>query len=171
MPLAIHFHDSITLGSIIFGVVIGLPGLIGLLYGAKWKAASDVLEETAKVAEQGRAVYKAAAERLGTERDGALQQVATLTEKVDYLEAYPFGEQVAELVAKTLDKLDGLAAQRTREAAQMLASQHEQIEERMIASFDLHEQRAQERHEAQMEVNQAMLRALSRIMGELRRPA
>ena len=171
----VTFRDTINLGSIILGVVVGVPGIIGLLYGAKWKAAADVAEETAGIAEQGREAYRLAAQRLGSEKDQANEQIAVLQAKVKHMESYPFGDEVAELVAKTLDRLDALGAERTKLAVTMLAKQHEEIESRMIDSFDLHEKRAQERHDAQMkvaadqaEVNQAMLRALSRIMGELR---
>lgn len=174
--LCVTFRDSVNLGSVILAAVVGIPGIIGLFYGAKWKAAADVAEETGRIAEQGREAYRRAAERLGAEKDQANAQMAVLEAKVKHMESFPFGDQVADLVAKTLDRLDSLGAERTRAAAAQLAKQHEEIEARMISSFDLHEQRAQERHDAQMkvaadqaEVNQAMLRALSRIMGELRR--
>lgn len=75
---AVHVTDTITLGSIIVGILLGLAGLATLGYGARWKAAAQVAEENARVSAEGREAYRLQAERLHGELGSEREHVARL---------------------------------------------------------------------------------------------
>jgi len=156
--LGVTYHDTITLGSVIFGVVIGLPGLFGLLYGARQKANAQVAEESATVAMQGRAAFKDAAERLGSEKDELQAEIGRLNGLVSELEKRP---QFDDML-KMLERMDAAAAERTKLAMAELIEIEEKAEARTAGAFAQHEKRAQERHEISMKVAREMLAEIKR---------
>ena len=138
MILAVTYRDTITLGTLLVAFFVGLPGIVGLFYGAKRKAEAVIAEENSKVLAEGRAAYKGAAERLGAEKAVLQTENAALTAKIEELRNRPDLTSLARLIE------------------QVLIGQ-EKAEGRTIEAFEQHEQRAQERHEAEMNVMRTIL--------------
>ena len=63
----VHFTDTITLGSIIIGVLVGVGGLATYGYGVRWKANYEVEKARADALEQGREAFRVQADRLHRE--------------------------------------------------------------------------------------------------------
>ena len=61
---AIHFTDTITLGSILIGILLGVGGLATYGYGVRWKANYEVEKARADALAEGREAYKTQVDRL-----------------------------------------------------------------------------------------------------------
>ena len=64
---AIHFTDTITLGSILIGILLGIGGLATYGYGVRWKANYEVEKARADALAEGREAYKTQVDRLERE--------------------------------------------------------------------------------------------------------
>lgn len=78
----IALHETLTLGSIIVGILVSLSILVSVVYGAKWKVAAEVAEANA-------AAWKDSAHRLEEEIAGLKQKVEMLRRRVAELESLP----------------------------------------------------------------------------------
>ena len=101
---AVAFKDTITLGSIIVGFLIGLSGLAVFFYGVKWKSAYLVAEANAEA-------WHATSDRLERELDELRGEITTLRARLAELEALP---DVAA-VHRTLVRHDEATAQAMRQ--------------------------------------------------------
>ena len=61
---AVHFTDTITLGSILIGILFGIGGLATYGYGVRWKANYEVEKARADALAEGLQTYKTQADRL-----------------------------------------------------------------------------------------------------------
>jgi len=64
---AVHFTDTITLGSILIGILLGIGGLATYGYGVRWKANYEVEKARADALAEGREAFKTQADRLQRE--------------------------------------------------------------------------------------------------------
>ena len=64
---AVHFTDTITLGSILIGILLGIGGLATYGYGVRWKANYEVEKARADALAEGREAYKTQVDRLERE--------------------------------------------------------------------------------------------------------
>ena len=67
MLLAIHWSDTITLGSVLVGAFLGLAGMFTFAYGVRWKSAYEVAEATVQSLTEGREAFRLRSERLEEE--------------------------------------------------------------------------------------------------------
>lgn len=140
-----------------FGVTV--TSLVGFLTAVIALGAGAVLLFRQVVGAYGDRLetYKERAAELGTEKDHLQQELATQTEELKHLRERPDWEGVLRLASEMSDRADQAAASRQGD-----------ILKRLDTAIAGHEHMAQERHDSQMEVAQAMLRALSRIMQDVR---
>ena len=64
---AVHFTDTITLGSILIGILLGIGGLATYGYGVRWKANYEVEKARADALSEGREAFRTQADRLHRE--------------------------------------------------------------------------------------------------------
>jgi len=83
---ALRFSDTITLGSIIVGLLLGVTGLAVFAYGARWKAAYETERVTAKSLEEGRLAFQQRSERVEADLREALEQALDLRARIKQLE-------------------------------------------------------------------------------------
>lgn len=74
----IHFTDTVTLGSIVVGVLLGLGGLATFGYGVRWKSNYEVERARADALEDGREAFRIQAERLHDELKTCMEDKAKL---------------------------------------------------------------------------------------------
>ena len=75
---AVHFTDTITLGSIVVGILLGIAGLSAFAYGVRWKSAAQVADATVATLREGREAYRVQSERLQGELLEASQRLKEL---------------------------------------------------------------------------------------------
>ena len=63
----VHFTDTITLGSILIGILLGIGGLATYGYGVRWKANYEVEKARADALSEGREAFKTQVDRLQRE--------------------------------------------------------------------------------------------------------
>lgn len=74
----VHFSETITLGSLIVGILLAIPALWVYGKGIRYKTAYDVSEDTNKTLAEGREAFKMRAERLEGELAAVRQERDTL---------------------------------------------------------------------------------------------
>jgi hypothetical protein len=148
----VDFTHTITLGSLIVGVIVGLAGLAVLAHGARWKANYEIERARADSLDEGREAYEKRSRRLEQELKEAQAQSIELAqvlgdakETIARLEQLPNLERVIGLMAETSRRQDA-------EADRRLAVGIENVERFVQIELAGHEKRAQERHEAQLGV-------------------
>lgn len=154
----VHFTETITLGSIILGVMLACGGLATYGYGVRWKSAFEAESAARESLEDGRRAYQLRADRLAEEKSELLILVGDCKAKVAALEARPTQETVVQLI----EAMDAHASERTMKAVasveRSLATHERLAQER----FGKQTERAQERHEMQMDVMNEIVTALQR---------
>lgn len=85
--MAVHFSDTITLGSVILGMFAVAGGLAVFAYGARWKAAYETERITASSLDEGRRAFLERSERLESELKEALVEAVELRQQIHKLEA------------------------------------------------------------------------------------
>lgn len=92
---AVNWSSTITLGSMLVGVIVGLAGLAFVGFGAKWKAAAEAEREVAASYRDGREAFRIRNERLAADNKECQEKIRELL--------YEIGEQkgtIAELEAR-----------------------------------------------------------------------
>lgn len=64
---AVHFTSTVTLGSVVIGILLGVGGLATYGYGVRWKANYEVEKARADALAEGREAFKTQADRLHRE--------------------------------------------------------------------------------------------------------
>ena len=149
----VTLRDTVNLGSALVAIAVGVGVIVTYFKGVRWKVEADLRGQTIETLEEGRDAYKLRAERLGAEKDEAQQHVSELEGRIAILERLPHLD-----FEKQMELFDAAAAKRTEHAAESLLDQIERSEARIAGAFADHERRAQERHEAEMRVMEAILR-------------
>lgn len=154
--IGVHFADTITLGSIFIGLLLGLFGLFVFAYGARWKAAYEAEHAAAASLKDGREAFQLRAERVEAElkesmaqRDKSLQLIGEQKATIAKLEALPNLARIVEIMGETSVRQDAAADQRVELAITS-------IESYVAEQLAHHEARAQDRHDAQMGVMEAI---------------
>jgi len=80
--LALELNNTITLGSALVAITVGLGTIVGVVYGAKWKNAALVEKANAEA-------YKETAERFSIEIQSLRIEVEALRMRVAELEKLP----------------------------------------------------------------------------------
>jgi hypothetical protein len=146
---AVDWSSTITLGSIIVGVIVGLAGLAWIGYGAKYKAAFEGERAMSQTLVDSRDAYKERVAQL----DGELRVANTrITEQtialgeasaaIARLENLPNLSKVLELMGELVVKLDAAGAQRADDAVAAVAAILERNDARLLE----HDRAAAERH-------------------------
>jgi len=108
MLVSIELVETITLGSLIVGLLVGAAGLATYFYGVKWKTAAMVNEANAKAWEE-------TARRLTEEVTVLREKVATLESQVQDLRKHDM-----EHVLSSLSTHEAQAAVRHKTTLQVL---------------------------------------------------
>jgi len=145
-------RDTVNLGSALVAIAVGVGVIVTYFKGVRWKVEADMRQQTIDTLEEGRDAYKTRAERLGAEKDEAQQHVSELQGRIEILERLPTLD-----VERQMEMFDAAATKRTEQAAKTLLDQMEHSEARIAGAFADHERRAQDRHEAEMRVMEAIL--------------
>jgi hypothetical protein len=134
---AATFTSTITLGSIILGIVVGAAGLSAFFYGVRWKSAWQVASAQAEELRRALDDERNRAERLEERLDEAvkqlalsLQQLADAKEAIERLSALPNLERVVKLMADTAERAEHRAQQRLAGALDQLAQRAAETERR-----------------------------------------
>jgi hypothetical protein len=142
---SIDYKHTITLGSIILGIIVGLAGLVVFAYGARWKAAYEAEHAVVDSLMEGREAYKLRADRLEDELIERHRQLVSCTEAIGEqkqtiarLEALPNLSIVIDKMAESTKRADGAAAER-------LAGALDKVGELLDAQWRAHEEHADRR--------------------------
>lgn len=161
MLLAIEVTSTITLGAIIISAALGIASIAVFGYGVRWKAAAQISEATATVYAEGREAYKERSERLEVELRESSEALRACTqalgeskETIARLEALPNLQRILETMGEQSVHQDAAADVRVEEALGRL-------ETFMDQTLTGHEKRAQDRHDAQMELLATMVEKLN----------
>lgn len=120
--LAVTFHDTINLGSLIVGF-IGIFGAIGILaYGAKWKAAFQTEHAVATAQKDRIEQLHDEAKRTHEHEQGLVALLNEQRNSIAILEARPSYEQVVQLMGELAVKEDAAAVNRAERAVKELVS-------------------------------------------------
>lgn len=161
IALAIHLTNTITLGAVIISAALGVASLATFGYGVRWKAAAQVGEATAQVLREGREAFKDRGDRL--ERDlrdsqealrACTEMIGEQKETIARLEALPNLQRILQTMGEQSVRADAAADVRVEGALGRL-------ETFVGESLSGHERRAQERHEAQMDLMAQMIDKLN----------
>lgn len=147
---AIHFTGTVTLGAALIAGALGLVGLYRVYQGADLRSTNEIQRRRLEALEGDLGDKERRLNELGAEKDreatahAAAEARARTLEK--QLESMPDYNDVVLLQARTMDHVDEKAADRQGE-----------IVTKMAEIFDQHEQRAQERHDAQLKLSRAIV--------------
>lgn len=143
----INWSSTITLGSLIIGVLLGLASLAVFGYGVKWKTAYEAERATALSLRDGREAYKLRGDRLeGELADARAREVAHVAELLEChtalarLEERPDLNKVLQILGEQSVREDAAAEKRAEKAVERLG-------ELFAAKLDAHDARAAERQE------------------------
>lgn len=136
---AIHFTDTITLGSVVLGCAVAFGVLVAVVRGVRWRVAAEVssaaADELRKALADEKEISAAREQRLNDDlartREDARQRADDL--------------RTAQQTIARLEQLPDLA--------------------RVVSLLDSHEVRAQERHESVVQVLQALTDRLTTTNG------
>lgn len=95
------FRDTITLGSVMVGVLVALGGLAVFFYGVRWKSAYLVAEANAEA-------WHSTADRLEEELKHLRDEVRALRSRISELEGLPDVSSVLEAILAHDNRQDGL---------------------------------------------------------------
>lgn len=91
MIVVFQFADTITAGSVVIAILVGLSGLTTFLYGVRWKTTAQVNEANAKA-------WQETAQRLEGEVIGLREKVARLEAQVADLRKHDLEHVMQALV-------------------------------------------------------------------------
>lgn len=142
---AVDWSSTITLGSLIVGILVGFAGLVVLGYGARWKAAFESEKVVAESYRDGREAFQARADRLEIElretrarNDELAELIGEQKKTVARLESLPNLERIVQVMADTAERADTRAAERLETALVRVGEMFHEV-------IDLHDGRAEER--------------------------
>jgi len=160
--VAAGFSDTITLGSILLGLFIGIPALWVYFKGLRWKSEADMRSVTITTLRESNDSLIERSRELGTEKDELQQQIARLETECESLRARPDWNQVVAMFERGLAQIDEAAhARQTEVLTKIFAALHDH-DDRVNGRYEEVERRAQARHEAEMEVSRQLLEVLRR---------
>ena len=143
----INWSSTITLGSLIIGVLLGISGLAVFGYGVKWKTAYETEKAVTESLRDGRDAYQLRGDRLAEELKDCRERETTLTDLVadlkaalGRLEERPDLNRVLEIIGEQSVRQDAQADLRAGAAVERLG-------ELFSAKLDAHDARAAERQE------------------------
>jgi len=149
---------TISLGSIIVGILVAAGTLVAVIYGAKWKvtgeaaiALAEARGETIKDAKDREHELQAA---LHTSKEANAQ----MRQSIERLEALPNLARILEVMAASATSSDEAAEQRAAHAINDV----KRFTEELISQ---HETKAQERHDQQLAQGKELLEALRQLNG------
>lgn len=124
----INWSTTITLGSLIVGILVGVAGLSTFAYGVKWKTAYEAEKARGDSLSDGREAYKLRGDRLEGEladckaRENALvdEMVAAKTELARYAER-PNLDQVLQIIGEQSVRQDAASDVRAEKAIEQMA--------------------------------------------------
>jgi hypothetical protein len=148
------FERTITLGSLIVGLLLAVATLVGVFYGVRYKVSyetasaragqlSDWLDEAL---EREKRVEGRLLESLRKLEDMALQ-LAECQATIARLEALPNVQAVVEKMGELAVQQDAAAAQRLEQALLLVGDRFERLETTTSGQIAAHEDRAAERGE------------------------
>lgn len=120
---AATFTSTITLGSMILGLVVAVAGLAAFFYGVRWKSAWQVASAQAEELRRALDDERQRAERLEDRLADALGQLADAKEAIERLSALPNLERVVKLMSDTAERAERRAQQRLGVALEQLTKQ------------------------------------------------
>ena len=156
------FSDTITLGSILLGALIGIPALWVYFKGLRWKSEADMRSVTIGTLRESNESLIERARELGTEKDEYQQTIAALHAEVETLRARPDWDQVVQLFKSGLEHVDSSAAGRQEQIMKVIVSELKDHDQRVMVRYEEVEKRAQIRHDRQMVVIDEMLKFVRR---------
>lgn len=144
---AVDWSSTITLGSIIVGLLVGVAGLAVFGWGVKYKTGMDAAEANAKVFAEGREAYRLRSDRLAEELKDCRAQIAEMTDQLVAakselvrLEERPDLPRVLELMGEQAVRQDTAADLRVEKAIERLGGL-------FAESLRHHDEAARERQE------------------------
>lgn len=143
------FSNTITLGSVIVGVLTGSAGLAVFGYGVKWKSAWQVASSQAEELRKALSDERERSDRCDATLREAHEREIEYRETIEKLSALPNLTKVIEVMAETSHRQDDHADRR-------LAAGMELVQTFVRKEFGVHDERAQERHEATVEALHAI---------------
>lgn len=144
---AVDWSSTITLGSIIVGLLVGVAGLAVFGWGVKYKTGMDAAEANAKVFAEGREAYRLRSDRLAEELKDCRAQLAAMTDELvkakselARLEERPDLPKVLELMGEQAVRQDKVADERVEKMVERLGGL-------FAESLNHHDAAARERQE------------------------
>jgi len=118
------FTTTITLGSIIVGIIVGLAGLVVLGYGARWRSLAQISSAQAEELRRAFGDEKQRADSLYERLTDMVAERNALTVRIARLEERPNLEQLADILTKESERRSeqiGRILTRAAEALERLA--------------------------------------------------
>ena len=144
---AVNWSATITLGSIILGIIVGLAGLATFGYGVRWKTAYETERATAESLRDGREAFELRGDRLAMELREARQQIQEMTDdlitakaEVAQLQERPDLGQILQIIGEQSIRADAAAELRVNAAI-------ERITEMFTELIKRHDQGVRQRQE------------------------
>lgn len=129
LVLTFNWSSTVTLGSVIVGILLGLAGLATFGYGIRWKSNYDVEKARSDSLEDGVRAYKERADRLElqmrelrTDHDKLAGDLLESRSLVARLEQLPNLERILELMGDLAVKQDAQLDRHAREIETQIAS-------------------------------------------------
>lgn len=158
--IGVQYTDTITLGAILLGAAVSLAALATFFYGVRWKVEAAMRDETIRTLNESRDAFAHRCEELGAEKDACQQQVSALRAELDTLKQLPRYDDVVRLNQETLKHVDEQAASRQNRILEVLVERLEKHDEHVAVIAGEGEKRAQERHDKQLAVLEAIEKRL-----------
>ena len=167
-PLAVHYTNTITLGTAIVGAIVALAALVRLAYGVRLRATNDIQAREIQALEADVRNKDRRLNELGAEKDAALSATAacqaTIKELRTQIDAMPNYQDVITFGSEQMKQVNDAAAKRQESFVQIVVAELRSHDEHVERIHQESEDRASQRHEQQTGINTSILKALSRVM-------
>jgi DNA-binding transcriptional regulator YbjK len=139
LNVAVTFQDSISLGTLLVMLVLGVAGVIGLVYGGRYRIAYEAASAAAK---ELREALRDAHDRL----DEALRELGDAKEVIQRYEQLPNMERIVTLMTEQAERQDNRFSARLEESERRADIRAGEAVKGVVASLEQHEIRADQRH-------------------------
>lgn len=114
--LAVGFSDTVSLGTIVLGILLSVATLIGVIYGVKWKVAYEVEVKTREAAVSFGQIKDDESKALHGQLMEAKDVIGDQKMVIERLEALPNLERIIHLMGEQSVRADAAASTRLQGA-------------------------------------------------------